>query len=127
MERFISHRLEEIVNIQKQKLKPALIDFIANTSTNNRKISYTHTVDISFEERRKEIIKRIAENRNKKNFNQRDYNRCQSILNRISSTSRIEYDLKAFMRRAKNRLDFSAFYLIPDTNHVHMLLVVYDA
>ena len=35
-------------------------------------------------------------------------------------------DLKAFMRRVKMRLDFDAFYLIPDANHVHMLLVVYD-
>ena len=44
----------------------------------------------------------------------------------MSSTTRIEYDLKAFMRRVKKRLDFDAFYLIPDTNHVHMLLVVYN-
>ena len=125
MKKFKSYNLEEIVNIQEQGLKDALLNFMAKTS-NNRTIDYTHSIDISFEERRHKTIRRIAEIRKENRFNLREYNRCLNILQRMSSTSRIEYDLKAFMRRVKKRIDFDAFYLIPDTNHVHMLLVVYD-
>ena len=124
MKRFKSHRLEEIVNSQEQGLKPALLNFMANTS-NNRTIDYTHSIDISFEERRNEIIMNLAKIRKARHFNQRDYNRLIKTLNRISSTNFIEYDLKAFMKKVNKRIDFDAFYLIPDTNHVHMLLVVY--
>jgi len=120
-----SYNLEKIVNIQMQGLKPALLDFMANTS-NNKTIDYTHSIDISFEERRHQTIKKMNNIRKENTFNIRDYDRMLKILNRTSSTRIIEYDLKAFMKKVRLKLDFDAFYLIPDINHVHMLLVVYN-
>jgi hypothetical protein len=38
----------------------------------------------------------------------------------------IELDLIAFLRRIRKRLDFDAFYIIPNETHVHILLVLYD-
>ena len=45
---------------------------------------------------------------------------------RMSSINRINYDFRAFLEKARLRTDFDAFYLIPDENHVHMLLVLYN-
>lgn len=125
MDRFKSYNLERIVNSQKQNLKPALLEFIATTSK-GRTIDYTHTIDISFEERRHKIMKDMAVIRSSNYYNPVDYNRMEKTLYRLSYVNYIEYDLKAFFRRIKNKIDFDAFYLIPDKNHVHMLIALYD-
>ena len=112
MKQFKSYNLEEIVNIQEQKLKPALLNFIANTS-NNRTIDYTHTIDISFEERRHEVLKRLKYIRHSNIVNFQEVKRLERIINRLSHVNYIEYDLRAFTRRMKRKIDFDAFYLIP--------------
>lgn len=125
MDLFKSYNLERIVNSQKQNLKSALLEFIATTSK-GRTIDYTHTIDINFEERRHKVMREMAVIRSSKYYNPVDYKRLEKTLYRLSSVNSIEYDLKAFLRRIKNKIDFDAFYLFPDNNHVHMLLVLYD-
>ena len=74
-----SDNLEEIINKQIHDLKPILIDYISKTK-NGRTIDYTHTIDISFEERRHQIIKQMAILKNARYFKPKDYRRMEKIL-----------------------------------------------
>jgi hypothetical protein len=123
--RFSSENIERIVNKQTHLLRPELVEFVSRT-TNGNAIDYTHTIDINFEERKHEIQKKLAILRKAPVFNIREYERLVRTLARMSSVRAIEFDLIAFLMRLRNRLDFSAFYIIPDETHVHILLVLYD-
>jgi len=123
--RFNSENIERIVNNQTHLLRPELIEFVART-TNGNAIDYTHTIDISFEERKHEIQKNLAILRKASVFNIHEYERLVRTLARMSTTRSIELDLIAFLMRVRKRLEFDAFYIIPDENHVHILLVLYD-
>jgi hypothetical protein len=123
--KFKSDKIEEIYNRQMSSIKSHLIDFIGKTSK-GRVIDYTHTIDINFEARKHQIMKQMAILRSQRYFRINDYNRMQSILFRLSSVNTINYDFRAFLERARIRTDFDAFYLIPDENHIHMLLVLYS-
>ena len=122
---FKSENIERIVNRQTYLLRPKLVEFVARTSS-GKAIDYTHTIDINFEERKHEIQKKLAILRKAPVFNIREYERLVRTLARISSTRVIELDLIAFLRRIRKRLDFDAFYIIPNETHVHILLVLYD-
>lgn len=123
--RFKSENIERIVNRQTNLLKPELVEFVARTSSGNA-IDYTHTIDINFEERKHEIIRRLTTLRKNGNPNTFELKRLETTLKRLSSNTIIEYDLKALLRRIRKRLDFDAFYIIPNENHVHILLVLYN-
>jgi len=123
--RFNSENIERIVNRQTHLIRPELIEFVARTYNDNA-IDYTHTIDINFEERRHEIIRRLTTLRKSGNPNTFELKRLETTLKRLSSATIIEYDLKSFLRRVRKRLDFDAFYIIPNENHVHILLVLYD-
>lgn len=123
--KFKSVNIEEIYNRQMSSIKSHLIDFIGKTSK-GKIIDYTHTIDINFEERKHQIIKQMAILRSERHFRINDYRRMESILFRLSSVNRINYDFRAFLEKAMLRTDFDAFYLIPDENHIHMLLVLYS-
>ena len=123
--RFNSENIERIVNKQTNLLRPELVKFVARTSNGNA-IDYTHTIDINFEERKHEIIRRLTTLRKNGNSNTLEVKRLETTLKRLSSTTIIEYDLLSFLRKIRKRLDFDAFYIIPNETHVHILLVLYD-
>jgi hypothetical protein len=106
-------------------IRPELVEFVART-TNGNAIDYTHTIDINFEERRHDIIRRLPKLRKDGNPNTFELKRLETTLKRLSSTTIIEHDFKGFLRRIRKRLDFDAFYIIPNETHVHILLVLYD-
>jgi hypothetical protein len=123
--RFKSENIERIVNRQTHLLRPELVEFVSRTS-NGKAIDYTHTIDINFEERKHDIQKRLSKSRKAPVFNILEYERLIGTLTRMSSTRVIELDLIAFLMRIRKRLDFDAYYIIPNENHVHILLVLYD-
>lgn len=123
--KFTSNNIERIIKSQTHKLSPELIEFVARTPNGNA-IDYTHTIDISFEERRHDILKNLVILRQKKNYNIFEYKRLETIIKRLSSVSVIEHDLKDFLRRTRKNIDFDAFYIIPNENHVHILIVLYN-
>ena len=95
-------------------------------ATRASRIDYTYTIDISFEERKHDIIRRLTTLQKNENYNTLEIKRLETTLKRLSSTTIIEYDLIAFLRGIRKRSDFDAFYIIPNENHVHILLVLYD-
>jgi hypothetical protein len=123
--KFKSYNLEEIYNRQMSFIKSHLIDFIGRNA-NGKTIDYTHTIDINFESRRHQLLKQLAILNSRRIFNQEEYARIKSILDRLSSVNTINYDFRAFLEKAKLRVDFDAFYLIPDENHIHMLIVLHN-
>ena len=70
-------------------------------------------------------MKRMAILRKAKYFNRKDYQRMEKTLYRMSSVSFIDQDFKMFLKRARRSVNFDAFYLIPNADHLHMLLVLY--
>ena len=82
--RFKSENMERIVNRQTHLLRSELVEFVART-TNGNAIDYTHTIDISFEERKHEIQKKLAILRKAPKFNIREYERLIRTLTRMSS------------------------------------------
>ena len=94
--RFNSENIERIVNRQTNLLRPELVEFVARTSNGNA-IDYTHTIDINFEERKHEIIRRLTTLRKNGNSNTLEVKRLETTLKRLSSTTIIEYDLLSFL------------------------------
>ncbi len=123
--RFKSENLERIVNRQTYLIRPELVEFVSRTYNGNA-IDYTHTIDINFEERKHNIQKKLAKLRKSEIFNIREYERLIRTLARMSCVRIIELDLIAFLMRLRKRLDFDAFYIIPNETHAHILLVLYD-
>lgn len=123
--KFTSENIERIVNRQTSLLRTELIEFVSRTSNGNA-IDYTHTIDINFEERMHDIQRKLAIYRKNIKLNYLEYKRLEITIKRLSSVKIIEHDLKDFLRRISKRLDFDAFYIIPNETHVHILLVLYD-
>ena len=123
--KFKSYSIERIVNSQLHKLKTELVEMVARTPNGNA-IDYTHTIDISFEERKHQILKRLAIVRKSRSFNNHEYERLRTTLARLSSVSIINHDLIAFIGRVRRKINFDAFYIIPNETHAHILLVLYQ-